>query len=112
VKTRILLLLLSILTISSAQNVDRESGEIRGLVLDATTKEPIFGANVQIVGTSSGAATDIDGLFIIPRVHIGTYSLRITAVSYSPFVRSDVVVSVSKPAELNVQLQESSTPCR
>lgn len=42
---------------------------ITGLVTDANTGEPLIGANVLIVGTSSGTITDFDG----------TYSLTLTA---------------------------------
>ena len=39
------------------------TGKIAGKVIDATNGEPIIGANIIIVGTSLGAAADIDGNF-------------------------------------------------
>ena len=40
-----------------------KADEIKGLVVDAQTKEPLIGATVQIDGTTLATATDIDGKF-------------------------------------------------
>ncbi|MFZ1457303.1 MAG: carboxypeptidase-like regulatory domain-containing protein, partial [Saprospiraceae bacterium] len=40
-----------------------QNGIIKGTVKDKLTNEPIIGANILIVGTSSGTATDFDGNF-------------------------------------------------
>ncbi len=37
--------------------------DIRGMVVDSKTQEPLVGATVQVKGTSLGVATDIDGKF-------------------------------------------------
>ncbi len=42
-----------------------QSGKISGSVIDAATKEPLIGANVILDGTNFGAATNIDGKFVI-----------------------------------------------
>ena len=43
-------------------------GSISGRVADSKTGEGVVGANVVIQGTVQGAATDIEGNFIIPNV--------------------------------------------
>lgn len=40
-------------------------GKITGNVTDAVTKEPLIGANIVILNTNLGAATDIDGNYYI-----------------------------------------------
>ncbi len=57
-------------------------GKIRGIVLDANSKEPLIGANVIIKGTSIGAATDIEGKFALPKMKSGDYILKISYVGY------------------------------
>ena len=37
------------------------TGKISGTIKDANTGEPLPGANVVLVGTTQGAATDLDG---------------------------------------------------
>ena len=83
-------------------------GVITGEVLDAQTKEPIPSANVIIVGTTIGAATDINGMFEIPNVPVGIYAVRASVIGYQSNVRSDVVVSVARPFEIRFELLEAS----
>ena len=52
-----------------------------GTVVDSEG-EPIIGASVLVVGTSSGTATDFDGNFSIPNVKVGS-TLRITSVGFT-----------------------------
>jgi hypothetical protein len=90
-----------------AQSISPKGG-IAGQVYDEATREPIYGANIMVLGTNLGAATDAEGRFSIAQVPIGTYSLRITAIGYNPFMKADIVVSVAKPAEVMLPLVESA----
>ncbi|MFH1941038.1 MAG: hypothetical protein ABIL68_02955, partial [bacterium] len=38
-----------------------QTGKLRGLVTDKATGEPLVGANVLVVGTQYGGATDMSG---------------------------------------------------
>ena len=68
------------------------STEIEGYITDAKTGDPLPGANVFIVGTSLGAASDMNGKYRIPKVPPGTYTLRVTYIGYRTM---DVAVQVS-----------------
>ena len=52
-----------------------QNGIIKGTVKDKLTNEPIIGANILIVGTSSGTATDFDGNFVSLRT-IGVSEIK------------------------------------
>ena len=52
--------LLGGITVASAQ-----TGAISGIILDKTTKEPLVGATVQVVGTTLGIAADLDGKYYL-----------------------------------------------
>ncbi|MCC6397814.1 MAG: carboxypeptidase-like regulatory domain-containing protein, partial [Bacteroidetes bacterium] len=52
------------------------SGKIRGKIVDKDTGEPLVGANVSAVGTTYGAAADVNGAYIILNVPAGVYTLR------------------------------------
>ncbi len=80
------------------------AGKIRGKVTDAGTGEPLVGANVIVVGTSMGAATNIAGEFVILNVRAGTYSLRSTYVGYQSITISNIRVNEDLTAEVNFQL--------
>jgi TonB-dependent receptor len=64
------------------------TGSIEGRVTDASTGEPLFGANVILGGTSLGAAADIDGKYIIPVVPAGSYTLTVSYIGYKSFSTS------------------------
>lgn len=69
-----------------------QSGKISGQVTDARTGQPLVGANVYVLGTQLGSATDVDGLYII-NVPAGTYDVRTDYVSYKTSTASVDVVA-------------------
>lgn len=74
------LLLLPLAT--SGQEADSETGRIAGVVTDAETGEPLVGANVWLVGTTLGAATDVEGRFRILDVPAGDHAVQVTYIAY------------------------------
>ncbi|MBN2778705.1 MAG: TonB-dependent receptor [Bacteroidales bacterium] len=73
--------LISFVTLSYSQ-----TGAIKGFVLDKDNGEPCMFANVSVIGTGYGAATDINGYFSIPKIPDGDYTIKITYVSYDSIV--------------------------
>ncbi|MDD4848785.1 MAG: outer membrane beta-barrel protein [Bacteroidales bacterium] len=59
-----------------------QAGTVKGQIIDKQTKEPLIGVTIQIVGTSVGAVTDLDGNYVINNLKDGTYDLEIRYVSY------------------------------
>lgn len=57
-------------------------GTLRGVVTDSLAKDPLVGANVYLVGTSLGNATDLQGAYRIERIPEGSYTLRISYIGY------------------------------
>lgn len=55
---------------------------VEGTVKDGVTGEVLPGANVIVVGTSIGGATDVNGKFILRNVPAGSYIIRATYVGY------------------------------
>jgi len=101
------ILLITLYIMSSLPLSAQSTGSIQGTVLDETTQQPIIGANVIIPETNRGAATDLDGKFIVERLPVGTYLLRVDYIGYSPRTVSDIVVKSSHPTVVNINLQES-----
>jgi hypothetical protein len=80
------------------------AGKIRGKVTDAGTGEPLVGANVVVVGTSMGAATNIAGEFVILNVPAGTYSLRTSYVGYQSITITNNRVNNELTTDVSFQL--------
>ena len=55
---------------------------MRGKVVDAVTKESLPGANIILLGTSIGAASDNEGKFLIRNIPAGKYKIRTSYVGY------------------------------
>lgn len=66
----------------SAVSFSQATGDIRGFVYDIKTGEPVIFTNVVIKGTTTGAATDVNGFFSIAKVTPGNYILQITNIEY------------------------------
>lgn len=73
-----------------------QTGTIRGQVMDGEFNEPLIGATVVLEGTTIGANTDIDGQFAFNNVPVGTYTVKISYVSYETLSITDVVVEAGK----------------
>ena len=55
---------------------------IHGTVKDAASGSPLAGANVIVIGTSIGTATDTDGKYEIPNLNAGDYILKAAYIGY------------------------------
>ncbi|MCW8802945.1 MAG: TonB-dependent receptor [Ignavibacteriaceae bacterium] len=93
-----LLLFLSLPSLLLAQ------GRINGKVTDLETGEPLIGANVLVVGTSYGAATDVNGEYLIINLSAGTVEVKCSYIGYQSITQSDVRVTTGLTNELNFQL--------
>ncbi|MCK9410181.1 MAG: TonB-dependent receptor [Bacteriovoracaceae bacterium] len=100
--------IITFLVFSFGQEQMAKSGSIVGHVNNIATQEGIVSATVLLQGTMIGTATDLDGNFIIPTVPIGTYTIRVSALGFLPMVKTDIVVTVSKPADVHFQIVEST----
>jgi len=83
-----------------------KTGQIVGTITDESTRQPVIGANILLVGTKLGATTNTEGRFSIATVPIGTYTLRISCIGYGIVSKSDVVVSTGQPTQVFAQLKE------
>ncbi len=72
-----------------AQNL---TGKLSGTV--SSDGEPLVGANVVLEGTSSGAASDVNGTYYIFDVQPGTYTLRVNYIGYKAQIVSNVRVTI------------------
>ncbi len=78
-------------------------GQISGVVKDSTTGTPLFGTNVWLKGLSLGAASDMNGKYVIQNVPPGTYDLVARYIGYESKTIS-VKVPPGKTVELNLLL--------
>lgn len=83
-------------------------GKIAGIIKDASTGEPLIGANVIIVGTNLGSATDINGYYAILNIPPGTYQIKISSIGFKTIIIDDVKVVADRTTEISVSLQSTT----
>ncbi len=85
-----------------------QSGIIRGTVFDANTGEFLPGVTIYIESISHGTITDLDGKFNLP-VAPGTYTLKISFISYETVVLEGLTVKSKEVTLINdVGLKEAT----
>lgn len=83
------------------------TGKLAGRVLDAN-KDPLPAANVIVLGTMLGAATDLDGYYTILNVPPGKYDLQVRLVGYRSFTSRNVQVTVNNTTKIDAVLEDES----
>lgn len=84
------------------------TGKVAGRVTDAENGEGLPGANVVLEGTTLGAATDVNGNYVILNVPPGVYNVTFSFVGYQSVRVKDVRVSVDFTTTLNQKLKATT----
>ncbi len=91
------------LAIIPAQRSNKHlKGQIRGIVIDSTTGSALPGANVIIKGTTLGAATNLKGEFILPKVLPGAYTV---VIRYMGYKTKEIKVKVHPKQIINLKIK-------
>jgi len=88
-------------TLNFAQEV---SGSVTGKVVDKFTNEPLIGANIILIGTNFGAATNIEGEFSISNIPPDVYQIKASVIGYNSVTKTDVSIMPGRPAMVYFEL--------
>lgn len=100
-----LLTLVSLLTLSV---VAMAQATVRGVLHDASNGEAIPFANVILEGSSRGAATDLNGLFVISQVPAGGYRIRVRYMGYEEY-SDTLTLEKGRTKKLDIRLRPAAT---
>lgn len=92
--------LITITTYLSAQTL---SGKVSN-----SQNQPLVGASVQVVGTTRGTTTSVDGRYNIPLSGDGKHEIEVSAVGYVSKIVSDIEKMNGAYNELNITLENKS----
>ncbi|MBK7981875.1 MAG: TonB-dependent receptor [Ignavibacteriae bacterium] len=107
---------LTTLCFISAQYISASAvGKISGKIVDSQTKDELIGVNIIITDVwqndspvpltqSIGAATDVEGNYVLLNLNPGEYSVKISMVGYSTKIIQRVKVSINRTTVLNEEL--------
>jgi Outer membrane receptor proteins, mostly Fe transport len=96
------------MVLTSGMLLAQTSGKISGVITDTQTGEPLIGVNVVVMGTSMGAATDIEGSFFILTVPAGKYDIQASMVGYEKVIQRDVIVNSARTTTADFKLKSTA----
>lgn len=99
-----LLTLTIALVIFPTMLLSQTSGKVSGTILNEEGT-PLAGANVSIVGTSNGGASDANGKYFILDVSVGAQSVRVDYIGYKSITMKNVNVSENQTTTINFSLE-------
>lgn len=87
-----------------------QSATLRGYVREKKNGEPVLFIKVRVTteaGTTYSATTDVDGFFSIPKLNIGTYTVKIENEEYVPLLSTAVITKANQIVDLEYELEVS-----
>ena len=97
------LIFILFVTVGFAQN----TGKIAGKVTDEKTAEVLIGVNILIEGTGLGAATDMNGEYIIVNVPPKTYNVIAKYIGYANTVTRNVHVGSGSTTKIDFRITQT-----
>jgi outer membrane receptor protein involved in Fe transport len=98
--------LLFLLTLP-ALSLHAQKATISGKITDARTGEELIGVNVLVKGTYYGAASGMDGSYVIRDVNPGEYTLVISLIGYKKIQKTGVDVNAGQKLKLDFEMEET-----
>ena len=69
-----------------------QSGNIKGYISSANNQIKLQGANIVLLSTNLGSVSDSSGIYIIPNILPGTYSIRANYIGYKQTTIKNIIV--------------------
>jgi hypothetical protein len=95
----------ALVAVSALPAQDAATGRITGRILDSETGQGLAGVGIQIVGTTIGGMTRVDGSYSILGVPAGTVTVLARRIGYTPKSVTGLVVPAGGSVEQNITLE-------
>ncbi len=95
------------------------AGVIKGTVYDRETGEPLVGANVIILNSRSGSATDQSGQYkpksflpplVLPFLLPWKYDVKVLMIGYKAFTVKNVPMGILQSTRLDIPMERTNIP--
>jgi hypothetical protein len=99
-----------LLVLAAAAGADAQtpSGRIVGRIVDRTTGQGLSDVGVQVVGTTMGTMSGVDGRYALSTVPAGTVTLHVRRIGYQPKTITGIVLLAGGAVEQDVALDPAS----
>jgi hypothetical protein len=85
------------------------TGRIAGRIIDARTGLGLSDVGIQVVGTTRGTMSGIDGRYSLPSIDAGTVTLHVRRIGYQPKTITGIYLDGGAALEQNITLDEAIT---
>ena len=82
--------------------------QIKGIVIEKNSRQPLEFINVMILGLNKGGVTNAEGHFTIEQVPPGIYRLQATAIGYKSVTTPEYILS-TKDLNISIEMEENLT---
>ena len=83
------------------------SSTIKGVIRDSNTNEPLIGANIMLMDTNFGIASDADGFYMISNIPMGRYYLNAMFIGYEN-MEKEIFLDANQEYVIDISLKASS----
>lgn len=82
--------------------------QVKGTVIDKSSRQPLEFINVMIVGLNKGGVTNAEGKFSIGQVPPGIYRLQASAIGYKTVTTPEYILS-TRDLHIQIEMEENQT---
>lgn len=93
---------------SGTEALSQQVGTIRGVVRDASTREPMQGVHIQLQGTTISALSSATGTYVLADVPVGTYVVTAKHIGYVDERRAGVRVAGDSVTTVDFELRSDA----
>ena len=83
-------------------------GRIAGRIVDAASGQGLSDVGIQVVGTTIGTQSGVDGRFTVPRVPAGTVTLQVRRIGYAPKTITGILLPANGAVEQNIAISQAT----
>ena len=103
-----LMVVVSMALLGLAAPAQAGSGKIIGKVVDGETGEPLIGVSIVVQSTTLGAASNLDGNYLVKKLPPGTYTLQVSSIGYEAITIEEVAIKSGETANLDIVVTPKS----
>ena len=93
---------------SAAVVAQQPTGRVVGRVVEAASGRALSDVGVQVVGTTLGVMTGVDGRFTLVNVPAGTVTMQLRRLGFAPKTVTGLLLDAGKTLEQNVTLEAAT----
>ncbi|MBN2104372.1 TonB-dependent receptor [bacterium] len=98
-------IILQVILYAESKQEKAAFGQLKGKLIDQSTRQPLISADIIIEGSNLGAATDTSGQYVIMNVPSGIYNVRFMMMGYESRIVNQVIVNPGRTTWQQIEMK-------